>query len=435
MPGKNQVMAQFVLNGVKRVGLLWLLLLLFLFRSTPATFAQEPVTIKVLLPAFDTKEWAILAKQFAAKNPDLRLEPVEGPTDTNLVEDLYTSSFLLGDSPYDLVYMDIVWVPKFAAAGWLMDLSERLPPPAQKAFLSGDIEGGRYKGKLYRVPFRSDAGLLYYRTDLLKEAGLKPPETFTEMVQISQTLQKQGKAKWGYLWQGKQYEGMAAMFTEVLEGYGGFWIDPKTNQVGLDRPEAIEAVTFLQSMIKQKISPPGVTTYQEDESRRLFQSGDAVFLRNWPYVWAEANKPGIPMRGKIGLKPMLHAVGKRSGASQGGLGIGMSATTHHPAEAWRAIQFLTSVESQRQYVLNTGVLPSRRALFTDPQLVKKYPHFPSMLSVVDRAVLRPPIPQYAQASDILQRYLSAVITNQLSPNAAMAQAARETRSLLGKKLE
>ncbi len=430
MPGKNQVMAPFFLNGLKWVGLLLLILL-----WTPATFAQEPVTIKVLVPAFDTKEWAILAKQFAAKNPDLRLEPVEGPTDVNLVEDLYTSSFLLGDSPYDLVFMDIVWVPKFAAAGWLMDLSEKLPPQDQKAFLLGDIEGGRYKGKLYRVPFRSDAGLLYYRTDLLKQAGLKPPETFTEMVQISQTLQKQGKAKWGYLWQGKQYEGLSAMFTEVLEGYGGFWIDPKTNQVGLDRPEAIESVTFLQNMIKQKISPPGVTTYQEDESRRLFQSGGAVFLRNWPYVWAEVDKPGIPIRGKIGLKPMLHTVGQRSGACQGGLGIGISATTRHPQEAWRAVQFLTSVESQRQYVSHTGVLPSRRAFFTDPQLVKQYPHFPSLLSVVDKAVLRPPIPQYAQASDILQRYLSAAITNQLSPKAAMEQAARETRSLLGKKSE
>jgi multiple sugar transport system substrate-binding protein len=243
MPGKNQVTALSVLNGLKRVGLLWFLLLIF----TPAVMAQEPITIKVLIPAFDTKEWAILAKQFAAKNPGLRLEPVEGPMATNLVEDLYTSSFLLGDSPYDLVYMDIVWVPKFAAAGWLMDLSEKLPPQEQKAFLSGDLDGGRYKGKLYRVPFRSDAGLLYYRTDLLKQAGLTPPGTFTEMVQISQTLQKQGRVKWGYLWQGKQYEGLVAMFTEILEGYGGFWIDPKTNQVGLDHPEAIDAVTFLQN--------------------------------------------------------------------------------------------------------------------------------------------------------------------------------------------
>jgi hypothetical protein len=97
MPGKSQVAAPSILNGLKQIGLLWLLLLLF----APATFAQEPITLKVLIPAFDTKEWAILAKQFAVKNPDLRLEPVEGPTATNLVEDLYTSSFLLGDSPYD----------------------------------------------------------------------------------------------------------------------------------------------------------------------------------------------------------------------------------------------------------------------------------------------------------------------------------------------
>jgi len=59
-------------------------------------------------------------------------------------------------------------------------------------------------------------------------------------------------------------------------------------------------------------------------------------------------------------------------------------------------------------------------LFADPEIVAKYGHYPQLLEVVQSAVLRPPIAQYAQASDILQRYLSA-LTNQLSPETAMCR--------------
>ena len=101
---------------------------------------------------------------------------------TNLLEDLYTSAFILGDSPYDLVNMDVIWTPKFAAAGWLKDLSNEFSTEELAVFSPNDIEGSRYEGKLYRVPIRSDAGVLYYRKDLLTAAGYKPPETFDELM-------------------------------------------------------------------------------------------------------------------------------------------------------------------------------------------------------------------------------------------------------------
>ena len=131
-------------------------------------------------------------EEFNQNNPDVRLELVEGPNATNQLEDLYTSSFLLGNSPYDLVLMDIVWVPKFAAAGWLMPLDDRISAPELAEFLRGDVNGGRYQGKLYRMPFRSDAGMLYYRKDLLEQAGYEPPETYAQLIDISKDLQQQG---------------------------------------------------------------------------------------------------------------------------------------------------------------------------------------------------------------------------------------------------
>lgn len=392
---------------------------------------QGPVTLTVLMHVPEAAQWAPLIQEFEIKNPGIRINLIEGPNDTNLEEDLYTSAFLLGGSPYDLVYMDVVWAPKLAAAGWLTDLSDRVSDRELAEFMPADIEGGRYEGGLYRIPFRSDAGMLYYRKDLLEGAGLQPPETFADLVTASQTLQEKG-TRWGYTWQGKQYEGAAAMFTEILAGYGGFWINPQTQEVGLDQSPAVQAVEFLQSTIRQGISPPGVTVYGEEETRRLFQNGETAFLRNWPYVWPEANGPGSEVRGKFAIKPMVHAKGKSSGACLGGWGLGISKTTKHREEAWKAIQFFTSAEAQRQFILETGYVPSRRALFNDPQIVAKYSYYPQLLEVVEKAVLRPPVAQYAQASDILQRYLSAALTGQQSPERAMQAAARETRILLGR---
>jgi multiple sugar transport system substrate-binding protein len=392
--------------------------------------AQQPVTLRVLMPAPDAPPYQSLIKAFEEQNPGIRIEIVEGPNASNLVEDLYTSSFLLGDSPYDLINMDVVWTPKFAAAGWLMDLTDKVSTEDLSKFSAVDVEGSRYQDRLYRMPVRSDAGLLYYRKDLLEEAGLQPPETFDDLIQASKTLQENDKVPWGYVWQGRQYEGVVAMFVEVQRGYGGFWVNPDTNEVGLDQPETIEAINFLRRTIQEGISPPGVTTYIEEDTRRFFQGGQAAFLRSWPYVWALANEDDSALKGKVGIVPMVHAPGQESGACLGGWGMGIAKSTRHPEEAWKAVQFFTSYEPQQAFILETGYTPSLKQLFTEPAIAKEYTHLPAMVDVIDSAVLRPPIAQYAQASDILQRYLSAALTDRMSPEKAMQRAAQETRQLL-----
>ncbi len=391
-------------------------------------WTQQPIAVKTLIRADEAQQLQPLVKKFNQQHPQIKFEIVEAPSDSNQVEDLYTSSFLLGNSPYDVVYMDIVWTPKFAAAGWLRDLSDRLTPKETEPYLTGDIAGGMYQDKLYRLPFRSDAGMLYYRQDLLEQAGYQPPETFEELITISEDLQQQGLADWGYVWQGKQYEGMAAMFVEILQGNGAYWVNPDTLEVGLDRPEAIAAVEFLREAITKNVSPPGVTTYAEEETRLLFQNGKTVFLRNWPYVYSLAAESAIA--GKYSIKPMVHGVGKNSGATLGGWGLGISTSTKHPDAAWEVLKFLSSEASQQEFVLETGFVPSRLALFNDPEIVAKYDYYPQLLEVVQSSALRPPISQYAQASDILQRYLSGAITGKMTPKQAMQTAARETRNLL-----
>ena len=420
------------INRFRFLGIVITCLLGFQLWLWQAALAQQPVTLTLLMLAPEVQAWnEVLIKNFEKENPGIRVQIIEGPNASDLYENLYTSAFILGDSPYDLINMDVVWAAKFAAAGWLQDLSNRLNNEELKAFLDKDVEAGRYEGKLYRIPLRSDAGMLYYRKDLLEQAGLQPPETFDELIKIAQELQTKKAATWGYVWQGRQYEGLSAMFVEILEGFGGFWVNPNTKEVGLDQPEAIKAVEFLKSTIQKGISPAGVTTYQEEETRRLFQNGDAVFLRNWPYVWPLAHEDSSKVKGKIGIKPMIYAPGGKSGACLGGWGLGIAKTSKHPEQAWKAIEYFTSAEAQRPFILKTGYLPSRKELFTDPKILTKYPHYSKLLEVVENTVLRPPIAQYAQVSDILQRYLSAAFTNsRLTPEQAMKSAAKETRLIL-----
>lgn len=411
--------------------------ILIVVLTTMPVVPQQPITLQLLMSAPDVPPWSrYMVKAFEAAHPNIRLQIVEGPNNVSLLEDMYTTAFLLGDSPYDLVSMDVVWAPKFASAGWLMDLTDQFSSQELAAFSPADVEGGRYQGRLYRVPVRSDAGMLYYRKDLLEQAGLAPPQTFEDIQKISKALQENQAVRWGYLWQGKQYEGLSAMFVEVLKGFGGFWVNPATLEVGLDRPEAIQAVNFLRDTINQGISPPGVTTYVEEDTRRLFQSGQAAFLRNWPYAWPLLNEETSPVKGKVAIMPMVPAAGHQGGSCLGGWGLGIAKTSKHPREALEAIRFLTSEPSQEKFVMEAGYVPSRRNLFSNPQILAKYNYYPELLKVVDNAVLRPPIAQYAQTSDILQRYLSSALTNQQTPEQAMQAAADETRRLLaaGKKI-
>ena len=422
--------------GVTRIwGLtaaLQILILLILFITWPAA---PPVNLTLVVPASEASYWSSLINNFQAKNRDIRISLIEVKNRqgdlTEKLKEFYTINFQSGN-PYDLIYMDVIWVSEFANNGWLMDLSDRISAKELPEFLESDLAAGRYEGRLYRIPYRSDIGLLYYRKDLLEQAKFQPPETFQQLLQISQNLQKQGAAKWGYLWQGREYEGLSAMFVEVLHGYGGFWINPTSRQVGLDKPEAIAAVRFLVRTIEEKISPPEVVSYSEDESFSQFQQGNAVFLRSWPFVWAKANAKDSPIRGKVGIQPMmLHAQSRSGGSCNGSWGLGIAKTSKYPNEAWRAIKYLTSTQAQLQFILETGHVPSRKALFSEPKIVDKYPHFKQISKTVKQSVLRPPIPEYAQASEILQRYLNEVLRKQRTPEQAMKAAAAETRRLLG----
>ncbi|HEX9637545.1 MAG TPA: ABC transporter substrate-binding protein [Acidobacteriota bacterium] len=397
-------------------------------RSDPG--AGERARLSLMLSPTERRFWIPLARSFETSRPGVEVDLIEGPTSTDLRENLYTTALLAEDDSLDLVYLDVTWTAKFAAAGWLLPLDRHFSAAELRAFLPAALDAGRIEGRLYRIPIRTDVGLLYYRRDLLAAAGFAAPQTFAELVRIARALQSPPQ-RWGFLWQGSQYEGLVCVFLEVLRGHGGFWIDPESRAVGLDRPAALAALEFLRRCRAQDpISPPGVTTYKEEESRRLFQDGRAVFLRNWPYVWSLVQREDSPIAGRVGVQAVVHAPGAASAGTLGGWGLGVSRFSRHPELARAFIRHATSLESQRAFCLPTGYAPARREAYDDPELTAANPFLLRLLAIHRHAVPRPMIPRYAMASDILQRHLSAALAGLESSKAALHEAAAETRLLL-----
>ena len=389
--------------------MLWIAAAFILSLRMPG--ANPEGALSVLMEPDGTGTWRMLIAQFEKENPDIPIQMVEGPPATNAREDLYAASFLSGKAGFDIVYCDVVWTAKFAAAGWLRDLTDRLSRQDLNDFLPQELEAGSYKGRVYRIPAFTDAGMLYYRKDLVES----PPVTFDDLERQAQQLQNRNR--WGFLWQGKQYEGLTTVFLEILWGFGGEWIDAKTKQVYLDSREAVKALEFLKKTIGT-ISPPAVTSYIEEDTRTLFQAGRAVFLRNWPYVWTLVRES--PVKDKVAFVPMVHAPGESSAATLGGWGFAVSETSSRVEDAWKFVKFITGTEQMKVMYERMGRIPSRRNLVPA-----------EFVPIIEKARMRPAIPEYAQASDILQRWVSAALTGRPGCEEALKKAAEETRALLG----
>lgn len=389
---------------------------------------ERGITVRFLDRPDRNQAWADAIRAFQAAHPDIRVELVEGPSATNAREDLYATSLLAGDPIYDLVFMDIVWLPKFAAAGWLLPLDARLAAGEQADFLPGDLEGSRFRGRLYRVPMRTDAGLLFYRRDLLVARALAPPRTWEALVEEARALQAPPEL-WGYVFQGKQYEGLVVNFLELVWSAGGDVLDSQ-GRVILDQPEAIAALRWLRdAIVRHRITPPAVATYEEQDSANVFLQGRSLFLRNWPYVWAlTAESPRV--RGRVAITALPGRADAVGISALGGWGFGVSRFSRHPEAAWAFARYATSAEGQKRYALRAGTVPARRALLHDAELVARNPHYPVLAKVLERARPRPVHPKYAQISDILQHHVSAALVGRTEPQDALRAAARELRTLL-----
>ena len=370
-----------------------------------------------------------LIRGFEERNPDIRIKDEALPSSTDEQHQFYAINLEGRSSDFDVYAIDVIWVQEFARAGWLRDLSHILPPKNRDDFFQGSIEAAVYRGKVYAIPWYIDAGILYYRKDLLEKYGLSPPKTWSDLVRIASEVLRKEPHLYGFIWQGKQYEGLVCDVLEYFHSNGGDIL--KDGQVVIDSPENIEALGFMRDLIyKYRVTPVLVTTMIEEPTRHIFGKGKALFMRNWPYAWNIFEADDSPVKGKVGVSILPAFSGHRSSPTLGGWHLGINPYSKHPEMAERFIEFLTSSEAQKALSLTIGYKPTLKALYKDSDLIRAQPFTASLYDAFEHASPRPVTPFYMMISQVIQPEFSAVLSRIKEPEEALKAAAEQIEHIL-----
>jgi multiple sugar transport system substrate-binding protein len=359
--------------------------------------------------------------RFRRENPDVLVRTETLPNASDVAREMFLTALEGGSDDFDVFAIDVVWAPEFARAGWLADLSAAFPAAKlREEYLGSTIEAVTLDGRIHAVPWFLDVGLLYYRTDLVPRA----PRTYAELREFARAAMERDPLLSGFLWQGRQYEGLNCNVFEAIWGHGGEVL--RDGRIALESGEARAALGWLRETISSGLSPRSVVASGEEETRRAFQHGRAVFLRNWPYVWAEVQKPGSPVRGKVGFAPLPSATGAPGAGTLGGwqLAVNAHAPPWRRRAAERLVAFLTSQEAAVDLALHYSRIPARRAAYQDPRVREGAPFIAALLPVALAARPRPVTPYYALASDSIQGELSAAVAGLRGPAEALSRAQR-----------
>lgn len=402
-----------------------LIILAVVFLSVPSR-AAEPQTIVFLMWKPNQPEvWERLIERFHQTHPKIRVRVQIGPHSSTESHAIVTQRLKNKDTSVDVFLMDVIWPPEFASAGWALDLTSKFSRKEQEAFLPATIAANTYHGRIYGVPYYLDAGLFYYRKDLLEKYEFDPPKSWHEMlVQGSVILKGEADPTLHiYSAQFKQYEGLVCDMLEFIWSHGGSIIDQDTRKVLVAEPASVQAVTFVRDQIIGKAAPRGVINYEEPESLELFIQGKAVFHRNWPYAWTVANDPErSKVAGRVGVGALPAFPGHGPAAALGGWQFGISRWTKHVKEAWIFVEFMTSFDSQKTLAIQAGLAPTRVAVYNDQVVQDKMPHLKDFLPAFRRARPRPVSPLYPMISQELQRFFSRAITTSQTDVQDLAEA-------------
>lgn len=378
--------------------------------------------------------WNRAIADFERQNPGVKVVSEIGPQSSTQLHDLLTQKLRNRDTRLDVFVMDVIWPAEFASAGWALPLDRYFTAVEQQKFLKAPVSANQYRGQIFGVPLFIDAGLLYYRKDLLEKYRLAPPRTWPELIERAKTIlaHEQDANLVGFSAQFKQYEGLICNMMEYILSNGGALWDETRMVSAIDGAAALAAVRFVRDHIVGEISHRGILAYEEPESLALFTEGRAIFHRNWPYAWRVANDGKTSkIAGKVGMTPLPGFTAGAGAAALGGWQIGVSRYSTQPDLAWRFASHLTSSEIQKRIALATGRAPTRLALYDDPEINNKIPQLPSLLATFRQAVPRPTTPVYVPLSNIMQRYFSSVLSlPNTDINRRGALAAREMNRVL-----
>lgn len=355
---------------------------------------------------------------FEKENPTIKVKLNVLPAPTDQQHHYYLTTFGVKSEDIDVMRIDTIWIAEFASARWLEPLETYINPRYKTSFIPIIDKTNRYRDRLYAIPWNADIGLLYYRKDLLNKYQVAPPKTWKELVEISTNISS-AEPLFGYLWQGKQYEGLVCNFIEFIGSNNGGIIDTH-GKVIVNSAQNQTALELMHDLLwKYKISP--LNTYSElmeEPTRHLFQQGRGLFLRNWAYVWGLCQADPF-MRDKVGISLLPKFADGHPAPVYGGWHLAINAHSKKKEQAWQLVKFLSSHRIQRELSKRLSWSPTRISLYRDPRLLQRLPFIPLVKTSFPNIQIRPNLPYYQWVSDIIQKHVNRVLSNQESSQQAL----------------
>lgn len=387
--------------------------------ATQAGDTQEPqsASIKISCGAVGNElEFCKNAAEEWAKKTGNKVDVVSTPPDTNARLGLYQQVLGAGASDIDVFQIDVIW------PGILGNHFIDLKPysnGAEKEHFQAIIDNNTVDSKLVAMPWFTDAGLLYYRKDLLEKHGVQPPTTWSELAEAAKKIQDAEREAnkgaeqqfWGYVFQGKAYEGLTCNALEWVTSFGGGTIVDESGKVTINNADAAKAIDTAASWIGT-IAPEGVLNYAEEDARGVFQSGNAAFMRNWPYAWALAQGDESVIKDKVGVValPKGEGASTRHAATLGGWQLAVSKYSKHPKAAADLVMYLTSAEVQKQRAVEGSYNPTIGSLYKDQDILAAAPFIGELYETFVSAVPRPSSAVGAKYNQVSNEFWNAVHT-------------------------
>ena len=365
-----------------------------------------------------------------------RVVPRRTPADASLRLSVFRELALTRSEGMDVYMIDVIWPGILADA--LIDLRPHFNNDDLADFFPSMLANNSVNNRLVAIPYFTDAGMLYYRQDLLEKYGYSaPPRTWQELEIMAQVIQQGERSEgrenfWGFVWQGRQNEGLTCNALEWMVAEGAGSIVEADGSISIDNPDTLRAFNQARRWISS-ISPPNTPDLDEEASRLIWQAGNAVFMRNWPYAYSLANEDSSPVQGRFGIAP-LPAGSARSAATLGGWQLGVSRHSRFPEAAVELVRFMTSPASQRYRAIAGSYNPTLRSLYEDPDVLEANPFFADMPNILENAVARPSTvtaERYEEVSTIFHTEINRMLRGIVEPPVALANIAQNLTLLKG----
>lgn len=331
-----------------------------------------------------------------------------------------------GGGGFDVVQMDTIWTAQFASAGWVDDLTDRITDAIKKDVPESSLSAVTYKGRLYGMPLFNSAKHLFYNAKLLTDAGFdKPPTTLDEFVEMAKATTRPGQ--WGSVWSWKQSEALICDWVAIMFTQKGAQILDQDGKAVFNQRGGTEALQWMVDLLyTHKAADPASLEYTEDDVRKALETGTVALTYNWEGVLPEANDPSKSKAApniKIDLLPGSKDV--RSSSVNGSEGWAILKQAQNKDAAWKLLEYMASPAWQKQAAIIAGDYPILSSLYNDPDLMKNVQDFPLYGEQFKYLAVRPQVPNYTQASDIIQKHLHEALLGKVSPKDAMDAAADE----------